>query len=470
MYRKSQLALRWCVLAIAIGTALSACSADAEELTATSVTDTATASSRTSTAMNTPIPSDTLTPIPSPTPTPEPTPLGGGGKIAFSSNRDGDFEIYLMNADGTNQVRLTNQSTHDFSPEFSPNGDMLLFFAADFTSDPPSGEFQFLGIDGTHLGTFVAFGWGPSSWSPDGKTIAFATWTGESNTEILKGEIGGTVQFLTSNPAMDHAPAWSPDGKTLAFVTHRDGLPKIYLMDASGNNVRRLTESDGVGFEPSWSPDGTKIAFVSGDNVNTQIYIMNSDGTEVTQVTEGPGFNETPNWSPDGTVLVFWSNRSGNSQIYTIRSDGAELTRLTSNAFTDERPDWDHSATETTPLTYTFPAVIKESIIPYPMLLLSSTDCTKSNWQFSYTRSFQRVDANSTYTLTGSNGYNATENMDWLTIGQSHTSNVDLNLDGGYAANFTFKTQYVGNDGSYAILIWNCETGEVLQNSWNPSD
>ena len=115
-------------------------------------------------------------------------------------------------------------------------------------------------------------------------------------------------------------------------------------------------------------------------------------------------------------------------------------------------------------------AVIQKSIIPNQMILLSSTDCTKSNWQFSYTRSFQRVDANSSYTLTASNGYYASENMDWLTIGQSHTSNVDVDFDGGYFSNFNYKIQYVGNDGSSATLIWNCETGEVLQSSWNPAD
>jgi hypothetical protein len=115
-------------------------------------------------------------------------------------------------------------------------------------------------------------------------------------------------------------------------------------------------------------------------------------------------------------------------------------------------------------------AVKKESIIPNPMILLSSTDCTKSNWQFSYTRSFQRVDANSSYTLTGSNRYYAIENMDWMAIGQSHTSNVDVYTDGGYVSNFNFKTQYIGNDGSSATLIWNCETGEVLQSSWTPAD
>ncbi len=115
-------------------------------------------------------------------------------------------------------------------------------------------------------------------------------------------------------------------------------------------------------------------------------------------------------------------------------------------------------------------AVVQKSIIPNQMILLSSTDCTKSKWQFSYTRSFQRVDANSSYTLTASNEYNASENMDWLTIGQSHTSNVDVDFDGGYFSNFNYTIQYVGNDGSSATLIWNCETGEVLQSSWNPAD
>ncbi|MCK5633513.1 MAG: hypothetical protein KAI06_00410 [Anaerolineales bacterium] len=115
-------------------------------------------------------------------------------------------------------------------------------------------------------------------------------------------------------------------------------------------------------------------------------------------------------------------------------------------------------------------AVKKVSIIPNPMTLVSNSDCTKSNWQFAYTRSFQRVDANSSYTLTASNGYNATENMDWLTIGQSHTSDVEVDFDGGYAANYNYQIQYVGNDGSSATLIWNCETGEVFQSSWNPAD
>ncbi len=355
MYRKSQLTLGWFVLAIAIGTVLSACSADAEELVATSVDDTDATSSPIPTAMNTPIPSDTPTPIPPPTatPIPEPTPLGGGGKIAFSSDRDGDFEIYLMNSDGTNQIRLTNQSTNDFFPEFSPDGDMLTFFAVDPESDPEFGEFQFVGVDGTHMGTLLGLGLGGHSWSPDGKSIALAIGTGAGNTDILVAEFGGLPRLLSSHPAIDLYPEWSPDGKTLAFVSLRDGILKIYLMDASGNNVRRLTESDRVEIEPSWSPDGTKIAFVSGDNVNTQIYIMNPDGTEVTQVTDGPGYNEHPTWSPDGSMLAFWSNRSGNLQIYTIRSDGTELTRLTSNLFNDENPDWAHSATETTPPTYT---------------------------------------------------------------------------------------------------------------------
>jgi hypothetical protein len=115
-------------------------------------------------------------------------------------------------------------------------------------------------------------------------------------------------------------------------------------------------------------------------------------------------------------------------------------------------------------------AETNESIIPSPLTFVSSTDCTTSKHQFSYIRSFQRVDVNSSYTVTFSNGYSESHNMDWMTIGQSHTSTVDVDFVGGYAANFNYEIQYVGNDGSSATLIWNCETGEVIQSSWNPAD
>ena len=127
-------------------------------------------------------------------------------------------------------------------------------------------------------------------------------------------------------------------------------------------------------------------------------------------------------------------------------------------------------ALDATSSRVTFIFLDKLSVIPNPMTFVSSTDCTTSKHLFSYIRSFQRVDVNSSYTVTFSNGYSESHNLDWMTNGQSHTSTVDVDFAGGYAANFSYKIRYVGNDGSSATLIWTCETGEVLQSSWNPAD
>jgi hypothetical protein len=263
--------------------------------------------------------------------------LGGGGMIAFSSNRDGDFEIYTINADGTDLTRLTHQFTDDLNPEFSPDGEIIIFWAME--AHPLISEFQFIGVDGEHMGTFAP-GLEYASWSPDSNAVVYVASNGPENFEIMKGVFGQMTEPLTTDPTSDHMPAWSPDGKTIAFVAHRDGLPKIYLMNSDGTQQRSILATEMMGIDPAWSPDGTKLAFSSGDDTSTQIYIMNLDGTEITQLTDSPGYNEHPTWSPDGTMIAFWSNRSGNSEIYKINIDGSGLINLTNDPAEDENPSW----------------------------------------------------------------------------------------------------------------------------------
>lgn len=266
---------------------------------------------------------------------PSPTPIGGGGEIAFSSNRDGNFEIYRMLPDGSGQTRLTRSSSDDFNAEYSPDGQLLAYLA----SDPPNAEFRFVSREGEDLGVF-----GPGtqyiSLSPDGNSAVLVVFTEAGERDILRVDFDGEVQLLTTDPAGDVSPAWSPDGGTIAFVSGRDGYAKIYLMDPDGANQRRMMDSSMAELEPAWSPDGKMIAFVSGDDAGTQIYLVNVDGTGLVRVTNGAGFNEHPTWSPDGTMLAFWSNRTGSGQIYRTGIDGSDLTRLTNNDFHDENPDW----------------------------------------------------------------------------------------------------------------------------------
>jgi len=290
------------------------------------------------TATDTPRPTATLTPIPTLTPTP--TPLGGGSKIAFSSNRDGNYNVYVMNSDGTAQTRFTEAEVDEFNPEFSPSGDLIAFWARDLAASPPIYELVIMTKEGEVLAT-VGYSLGYSSWSPDGDEVAVDALLEAGNSGIVRARVDGSrILGLTRDPAGDLQPDWSPDGGTIAFISLRDGTPRVYLMNADGTSQRRLTTEDIVQFEPDWSPDGMAIAFTSGDNANTQIYIVNADGTNIRQVTDSPGFNEHPAWSPDGTMLAFWSDRTGNREIYAVRLDGTALVQLTDDPAQDENPSW----------------------------------------------------------------------------------------------------------------------------------
>ena len=135
------------------------------------------------------------------------------GKIAFASDRDGDFEIYAMDADGSNQTRLTTNTAEDFWPV----------------------------------------------WSPDGTKIAFYS-NRDGNNEIYVMQHGSGQTRLTINDADDREPTWSPDGTKIAFISRRDaGNDEIYVMDGDGSAQTRLTESDASEQHPAWSPDGTKL-------------------------------------------------------------------------------------------------------------------------------------------------------------------------------------------------------------------
>ncbi len=255
------------------------------------------------------------------------------GKIAFTSDRDGSLEIYVMNNDGSEQVRLTNNTDLDFYPAFSPNGRKIAFFSkqaadgaayikimnADGTGQTILTPITVSGFEVTH--PWEVYESRSISWSPDGRKIAF-----DDDGEIFTINLDGTDRrHLTNHPDNDIAPAWSPDGSRILFGSTRFGYLTMHTMNsADGSDVRRLpSQFYNWDAAPDWSPAGDKILFVElSEDWHPRIYTANHDGTD-RRVFDGTGMGlsgqrNVPKWSPDGAKIAFqhWQYPSTDCEIY----------------------------------------------------------------------------------------------------------------------------------------------------------
>jgi Tol biopolymer transport system component len=200
-----------------------------------------------------------------------------GKQIAFVRVIDGNTEIYVVNADGSNETRLTFDAGIDMSPNWSPDG--RIFFTSNRDGKR---EIYVMNTDGANVTRFTTTGATSSAWSPDGSKLAFISPSVEMIGAhhplqvFVANPDGGGVRMVTSDPASAFGPCWSADGASIFFAVDNIGvLSNIFQIDLDGRNRRRLTVGPKIDTQPAISPDGSKLAFQSNRDGNYEIYVMN---------------------------------------------------------------------------------------------------------------------------------------------------------------------------------------------------
>jgi Tol biopolymer transport system component len=283
---------------------------------------------------------------------PDPTqPLPKASVLAFSSDRDGNHEIYAMNVDGSGQINLTNNpAAADYVPSWSPNGKKIAFLrSVDKGPDPNdpaqeifNEELMVMNSDGTGVvDVSGSIGLVPNqvvSWSPDASTIAFTVIGPPPASAIdiwLAHPDGSGLVPLTSDGLFNAGAVWSPDGSKIAFVRNQsDGVSRtedrgIYMIVPNRSGAIQLT-ANSSDQSPTWSPSGAQIAFTRKAASGWEIYVMSATGTGQTNLTNQAGDDVDPAWSPDGGTIAFSSARTGEYQIFRMAANGGSVLQLTS--------------------------------------------------------------------------------------------------------------------------------------------
>ncbi len=276
-----------------------------------------------------------------------PDPPSGDGRIAFISNREGNWEIYTMKPDGSDVRNVTSCPAGDHFPRWIAGGSRLSFRSQRDRDDGAWDRFE-IDIDGTDatkipmlerlnnpdLGEFPEL-------HPSGSYAVNAVEReGELDLYIWRYD-GGGERVIAPAKGADYRARFSPDGSRILFISERDGNPEVYTVRFDGADVRRLTNSPGNDRYAQWSPDGKRIAFASDrDGKNLEIYVMDADGSNPKRLTDNEVEDGEISWSPDGTRLAFRSDQFGNSEVCVVEIATGKITNLSNNDAYDAEPVW----------------------------------------------------------------------------------------------------------------------------------
>lgn len=275
-----------------------------------------------------------------------PSPPESPGRIAFISNRSGNWDIYTMRPDGSDLRQVTQDVGGDHFPRWIAGNTRLAFRSQRSRTDGAWDRWE-IDVDGSDpqavpllsrlnnpdLGEFPQL-------HPSGSYAVNAVERdGEQDLYIWRFD-GGGERRIAPAPGLDYRPLFSPDGSTVLFVSERDGNAEIYTVAFDGSDLRRLTESAGIDRYARWSPDGEHIGFVSDRDGNLEVYVMGADGSDVRRLTHNDAEDGEISWSPDGRHIAFRSDASGNGEINVVEVASGEIVNLTRDPGYDGEPVW----------------------------------------------------------------------------------------------------------------------------------
>jgi Tol biopolymer transport system component len=262
--------------------------------------------------------------------------------LAFVSSRDGDYAIFEMNADGGGQRRLTPSEGDVTSPArlffqtepaWSPDGARIAF------ASRRSGNFDVyvMNADGTGTKRLTSAKENDShpTWPASGQRLAFV----RSEDVYTMNDDGSDVRLISDPVVEESDPAWSPDGGWIAYVRREPGTAsrEVWLMRPDGSNRHRLAPQTGTSATPAWSPDSSRVVFSSNEEGGPyELFTIGVEGTGLRKVVMTAQDNFEPSWSPDGMKIAYQEEGA----IFTVELGGGEIEKLTDGDNNDSSPVW----------------------------------------------------------------------------------------------------------------------------------
>jgi TolB protein len=255
-----------------------------------------------------------------------------GKKIVFSSNESDDYEIWTMNADGSNRQRITNRPGLDTLPRWSPDGRKIVFTSTfrDIVNDKFSYDICVVDFDGSNY-------------------MRLTHGSHEFHYDIQNNPVSEVHCSCDQGPlAWNNVPTWSPDGSKVLFASNdaeNPAMPYLYTMNADSSDRNRMGFMAGiVGSQPDWSPVNNQIIFTRWYTNKSDIWVIDAgalfpEGTAI-KITNNNYNNQSPVWSPDGKQIAFVSDQYGMDNIFIMNADGTNVHRLTNSKSEEIHPSW----------------------------------------------------------------------------------------------------------------------------------